>query len=74
MTIFFKEIKKNCGLLKSRFFISDMAPQFFNAWVAVMRDPRPAKLLCTSHVDKAWREELRRKIGDITVEAEVYNC
>ena len=72
MTIFFKEIKKNCGLVNSKFFMSDMAPQFYNAWVAVMGDPRPAKLLCTWHVDKAWKEELRRKIGDMTVEAEVY--
>ena len=72
MTIFFKEIKKDYGLLKSRFFISDMVAQFFNAWIAVMGDQRPAKLLCTWHVDKAWREELCRRIGDITVEVEVY--
>ena len=72
MTTFFKEIKKDYGLLESRFFISDMVVQFFNAWMAVMGDPRPTKLLCTWHVDEAWREELCRKIGDITVEAEVY--
>ena len=59
-------------MLKSRLFISDMVAQFFNAWMAVMGDPRPTKLLCTWHVDEAWREELRRKIGEITVEAEVY--
>lgn len=54
------------------FFMSDMAPQFYNAWVAVMGDPRPIKLICTWHVDKAWKEELRKKIGDISIEAEVY--
>ena len=52
--------------------MSDMAPQFYNAWVAVMGDPRPIKLICTWHVDKAWKEELRKKIGDISIEAEVY--
>ena len=72
MTLIFNEIKKNCGIVKSEFFMSDMAPQFYNAWVAVMEDPRPRKLVCTWHVDKAWKEELRKKIGDITIEAEVY--
>ena len=32
----------------------------------------PKKLVCTWHVDKAWRENLREKIKDATVEAEVY--
>lgn len=72
MTIFFKEIKKTCGVVNANFFMSDMAPQFYNAWVAVMGDPRPIKLICTWHVDKAWKEELRKKIGDISIEAEVY--
>ena len=72
MTIFFNEIKKNAGDVHSTFFMSDMAPQFYNAWVAVMGNPRPIKLVCTWHVDKAWKEELRKKIGDLAVEAEVY--
>ena len=72
MTIFFNEIKNNCGVVKSVFFMSNMAPQFYNAWVAVMGDPRPKKLVCTWHVNKAWKEELRKKIGDITIEADVY--
>ena len=72
MTIFFNKIKNNCGVFNSKFFMSDMAPQFYNAWVAVMGDPRPAKLICMWHVDKAWREELRRKIGDMAIESEIY--
>ena len=44
---------------------------FFNAWV-IMEEPRPRKLVCTFYVDKAWKEELRKRIGDITIEAEVY--
>ena len=58
MTILFKKIKKKCGLLKSRFFMSDMVPQFFNTWIAVMGNARPAKNQCTWHVEQAWREEL----------------
>ena len=49
-----------------------MAPQFYNAWVAVMGNSRPRRLVGTWHVDKTWKEELRKKIGDITIEAEVY--
>lgn len=68
---FFREIKKNCGEITSAFVMTDMAEQYYNAWVGVMGN-RPAKLLCTWHVDKAWKEELRRKVGDVEVESEVY--
>ena len=72
MPIFLKEIMKRCGSVNAKFFMSDMAPQFYNAWVAIMGDPRPIKLICTWPVDKAWKEELRKKIVDISTEAEVY--
>lgn len=35
--------------------------------------PRPKKLLCTWHVDRAVTKELRKKIGDLQTEIEVYN-
>ena len=72
MVVFFSEIKKKCGTIGSAFFMSDMANQFYNASIAVMGPKQPAKLLCTWHVDKAWKEELRKKVGDVTVEAEIY--
>lgn len=59
MTIFFNKIKKNTGDVHFTFFMSDMAPQFYNAWVAVIGNPRPIKVVCTWHVDKAWKEELK---------------
>ena len=49
--------------------MSDMAPIFYNAWVTLMGDPQTQE---TWRVDKAWKEELRKKIGDITIEAKVY--
>ena len=52
--------------------MSDMALQFYNAWIASMGEPRPKRLVCTWHVDKAWRAELKMKIGDTALEAEVY--
>ena len=33
---------------------------------------QPTRLLCTWHVDKAWQEELRKKVKDLTVAAEIY--
>lgn len=32
----------------------------------------PVKLLCTWHVDKAWKEELKKKNSDLAIEVEVY--
>ncbi|RMX39578.1 hypothetical protein pdam_00020814 [Pocillopora damicornis] len=66
-------VKKNCaGSITSTWFMSDIAPQYNNAWVGFMNDvPRPQKLLCTWHVDKAINMELRKKIGDLSTEAEI---
>ena len=73
MCTFFREIKKSTGTIKASWFMSDVAPQFYNAWVGVMDDcPRPKKLLCTWHVDRAVTKELRKKIGDLQTEVEVY--
>lgn len=51
--------------------MSDLANQYYNAWVGVMQH-HPRKLLCTWHVDKAWRENIREKVKDVTAQAEVY--
>lgn len=72
LCIMFTQLKANCGTISASWLMSDMAQQFYNAWIAVMGDPRPQKLLCTWHVDKAWREELRKKVGDVEIEAETY--
>lgn len=72
MVIFFSEIKKRCGPIESALLTSEMANQFYNAWVAVMDCKRVAKLLCTWHVDKTWKEELRKKVGDVSLEADIY--
>ena len=73
MCTFFREVKKNCaGSITSTWFMSDIAPQYNNAWVGFMNDvPRPQKLLCTWHVDKAINMELTKKIGDLSTEAEI---
>ena len=72
MCIFFRELQSSSGSIASGFVISDMTPQFYNAWCGIVGSPRPKKFVCTWHVDKAWREELRRKVGNPAVEAEIY--
>ena len=72
MCVFFKAIKRNCGILCPRWFRSDIAPQFYNAWVAINSKKRPRHLYCTWHVDKAWREEMRKKVGNLEIESLIY--
>ena len=74
MCTFFRKVKRNCtGSIMSTWFMSDIAPQYYNTWVGVMNDvPRPQKLLCTRHEDKAITMELIKKIGDLSTEAEIY--
>ena len=71
MTVFFSVVKKNSGPIKAEWLMSDLANQYYNAWVGVM-EHHPKKLVCTWHVDKAWRENIREKVKDATVGAEVY--
>ena len=66
--VFFKIIKRNCGPLQPRWFMSDI----YNAWVAINGNI-PQHLFCTWHVDTAWREELRKKIGDLEIESSLQN-
>ena len=71
MCILFKLLKQNCGILSPRWLMSDLASQFYNAWVGIMGG-NPVRLVCTWHVDKAWQEELRAKVHDTVIAAEIY--
>ncbi len=71
MCIFFEMLKKNCGVLYPHWVMSDMANQFYNAWIGVMGG-HPIRLLCTWHVDRAWQTELRAKVKDTVVAGEIY--
>ena len=57
MTIFMKQLHTRVGNLIPEWFMSDDAHQFFNSWTAVF-GRGPKKLLCTWHVDRAWRQAL----------------
>ena len=41
--------------------MSDLAEQFYSAWIAAFYSTKPPKkLICTWHVDRAWRENLKK--------------
>ena len=64
--IFRRYVPQEAGNLRKltpRWLMSNLANQFFNAWVGVMGG-KPKRLFCTWHVDKAWQTELRVKVKD----------
>ena len=72
LKILYKCVQENLGkTMQSDWLMSDSAPQFYNAFVAVTKT-QPKPFLCSWHVDKAWREALREKVKDFAVEADVY--
>ena len=73
LQIFYNEIKEKVGMLTPKWFMSDLADQYYSAWVATFNcSPPPQKLLCTWHVDRAWRENLN-KISDNNLKITVYH-
>ena len=67
---FFNRLKDKVGDIVPAWFMSDDEEQFYTAWIAVF-GPGPKKLLCTWHVDRAWRTNLKSLIGDKETEARV---
>ena len=58
------------GAIQPKWFMSDDANQYFNAWVNSF-GPGPQKLLCTWHVERSWRCHLKA-IVDSDLEGAVY--
>ena len=71
MRIFFDKVKDNCGISSPKWFMSDTASQFYESFAAV-NGCSPAQLICTWHVDKAWRDELRQKNSNLEIQGEAY--
>ena len=54
-------LRKECGKLCCRAFMSDCAEQYFRAWFSVMvdkEDDLPRKLLCAWHVIESFKKQL----------------
>ena len=70
MTNYMKQLHIRVENLVPEWFMSDDADQFFNSWTAVF-GRGPKKLLCTWHVDRAWRQALS-SINNREIKCTVY--
>ena len=68
---FFEHLMNATGDLNPAWFMSDIAPQFYDTFISVF-ECDPKMLYCTWHVDKSWQEKLRSKIRDFELESQVY--
>ena len=66
-------LKDICGPLKPSWFMSDMAPQYFNAWEEVFGRNQTKNLWCAWHVDRAWKEGIRRHVPTSAQQKEIYH-
>ncbi|XP_068087050.1 uncharacterized protein [Anabrus simplex] len=71
LTHFFNVLKSKVGSITCEVFMSDDAPEFYNAWTNVMERPEH-RLLCIWHVDRNWRKQLKKVQGDQTLKVLVY--
>ena len=68
-----QSLKKRNGLIKPQWFMSDMAPQFFKAWKDISSEETTTYLWCIWHVDRAWRDGLKRYINDLEERKKTYH-
>ena len=61
MKCFFDNVRENVGECHPKWFMSDTAPQFYDAFTEAFQT-YPYHLFCTWHVDKAWRDNLHAHI------------
>ena len=59
---FFEALKDACGILKPKWFMSDCAEQYHNAWKGVFGVIETKKVICIWHVHRAWRKALKEHI------------
>jgi len=59
------------GALKDIILMTDDTPVYSNAWNAVMGKPA-FRLLCTWHIDRAWRKNLPKVKGSMELKAVMY--
>ena len=57
-----KAIKERCGAIEPEWYMTDMAQQYYNAWKEVFGADSTTYLWCAWHVDRAWRDGIKRYI------------
>ena len=68
---FYSAVKKRVGSINPRWLMTDDAEQFYTAWYSIFKGA-PQKLLCTWHVDRAWRGQLK-SIKDKHLAQKIYH-
>lgn len=68
---FYGAIKRKVGHLTPKCFMSDLAEQFYSAWVSTFKKPLN-RLLCAWHVDRAWRENIKQ-FSDNQLKVTIYH-
>ncbi len=71
LIVYFKSLQEQVKTIVPSWLMSDDAEQFYTSWVYVF-GPGPRKLLCSWHVDRAWRGQLNL-IKCKEAQAEVYH-
>lgn len=69
---FLNSLHQRTGPITAQFFMSDDASQYYSSWNEVYGG-QPRKLLCSWHVDRAWRTNLVG-ISNKEKRAKVYCC
>ena len=66
-------LKEKSGLIKASWFMSDMAQQYYNAWKEVFEGDNTVYLWCAWHVDRAWRDSVKRYFHTKEQQRQVYH-
>ncbi|XP_067135125.1 uncharacterized protein [Centruroides vittatus] len=70
-SLFFAAVREKLGKLETTVFMSDDASAIYNAWKDIM-GPATHQLLCTWHVDRAWRKKVLSSFPDKVTQALMY--
>ena len=68
---FFRRLRELCGQINATWLMTDMVDQYYTAWRTVF-GPDTKRILCTWHVDRAWRGQLKL-IDNRELQAAVYH-
>ena len=68
----FLELRKLELEISPKILLSDCAEQYYTAWVGVF-EGSPQKLLCTWHVDRAWRRKLNEVVPSQEQRVNIYH-
>lgn len=64
-----KPLQERTGSMTTKYFMSDDAEQYYSSWNHIYAK----KLLCTWHIDRAWRVNIRSMISDNKKQIAVYH-